>query len=302
MFVFKRNQTIIDIGGVQFGGQPGDNPTVLVGGVFFRGQSIINNAQKGTFHEELLIQWIQQMEEMMALTALPSFLQIYGSTPIAIINHISWIVDHWEGPFTFESINPETRMQAMEYIAEAGLQHRAIFNSINISTHPEEYNKLKSCKISAAVVLGWNPQSTDLNERMEVIRNLITQTEQCGIRKIIVDPASLPIDVGYGLEWRTNIAVKSEMGYPISNGVYNAPSTWPYFKKSKADKVTRTAILIAAATAAKLSCADLIFYGSVERFKETAAAVAFIENGVVRSVTEALAALGIQRKIFTPRL
>jgi tetrahydromethanopterin S-methyltransferase subunit H len=302
LYIFKRTQTVIDLGEVRFGGQPGENPTVLVGGVFFRGQSIIKNPIKGTFDKEMLIRWIQEMEEMMVLTDHPSLLQIYGATPKAIINHIRWITDHWEGPFIFESIDSLTRMSAMEYVAKAGLQSRAIFNSINISTSPEELNKLRNCGIQAAIVLGWSPHTKNLDDRMNIIRNQISQCEKIGIKKIIVDPASLPIDVGYGLEWRTNIAIKSEMGYPISNGAYNAPSTWNFFKENKGDKVTRTAILTAAVTAAKLSCADLIFYGSLERMKEMFAAVAFIENGVVRSVAEALTTLGVRRTLFTPRL
>ncbi len=302
MFVFKRKQTVIDLGGVRFGGQPGENPTALAGGVFFKGQPIIKNPEKGTFDKEMLIRWIQKMEEMMALTDHPGLLQIYGSTPKAIINHIMWITDHWEGPFTFESIDSLTRIRAIEYVAEAGLQHRAIFNSINISTSPEELNKIRSCRIQAAIVLGWSPQTKGLDDRMKVIRNQISKCEKIGVKKIIVDPASLPIDVGYGLEWRTNIAIKSEMGYPISNGAYNAPSTWKFFKDNKGDKVTRTAILIAAVTAAKLSCVDLISYGSLERVKEIFAAVAFIENGVVRSVAEALTTMGVSINLFTPRL
>lgn len=302
MFVFKRKQTVIDLGGVRFGGQPGENPTVLVGGVFFKGQSIIKNPKKGTFDKKKLIQLIHDLEETMALTQHPSLLQIYGSTPQALINHIMWIADHWKGPFIFESIDSLTRIKAMEHIAKAGLQARAIFNSINISTSPTELNTIRECGIQAVIVLGWSPHTMGLEERLNVIRQQINRCEKIGVKKIVVDPASLPIEVGYGLEWRTNIAIKSEMGYPISNGAYNAPSTWTFFKDNKDDAVTKTAILTAAVTAAKLSCADLICYGSLERMKEMFAAVAFIENGIVRSVAEALTALGIKRNLFTPRL
>lgn len=302
MFIFKRKQTVVDIGGVQFGGQPGENPTVLAGGVFFRGQPIIKNPDKGIFNEEMLGRWIQRMEDMMTLTGHPGLIQIYGATPEALVKHITWVTDHWKGPFTFESIDPLTRMRAMEYVANAGLQHRAIFNSVNISTSSEELSKIKYCKLQAAIALGWSPQTKSLEDRMKVIRDQIGRCERMGIKKIIVDPASLPVDIGYGLEWRTNIAIKSEMGNPIGNGAFNAPSTWRLYRANKGDEITRTAILIASVAAAQLACADMIFYGSLARTKEIFAAVAFIENGVVRTVSEALTTLAIKRNLFTPRI
>ncbi|MHA1905426.1 MAG: tetrahydromethanopterin S-methyltransferase subunit H family protein, partial [Candidatus Thorarchaeota archaeon] len=38
MFVFKQEQKTYDFGGVKIGGNPGENPTVLVGGLFVKGQ------------------------------------------------------------------------------------------------------------------------------------------------------------------------------------------------------------------------------------------------------------------------
>lgn len=34
MFLFDKEQEVYDIGGVKFGGQPGDYPTVMIGSIF----------------------------------------------------------------------------------------------------------------------------------------------------------------------------------------------------------------------------------------------------------------------------
>ena len=38
MFSFTKDQEIFDISGIKIGGQPGNYPTVLFGGLFFKGE------------------------------------------------------------------------------------------------------------------------------------------------------------------------------------------------------------------------------------------------------------------------
>lgn len=301
MFVFKRKQTIVEIGGVKLGGQPGECLTVLGGGVFFKGQPIVKNTKRGTFNEEKLRLWIRRMEEMMTITGNSGLIQVYGGTPKAIVKHISWIADNWSGPFTFESIDPITRIRAMEYVDEAGLQKRAIFNSVNISTSYEELTNIRHCRIMAAIALGWSPLSRSLDARMKVLEDQIARCENIGVKKIIVDPASLPIEEGYGLEWRTNLAIKAIIGLPICNGSFNAPSSWSLYRENRGDEATRVSILSAAAVAARLTCADLLFYGSLERAKEMFSAIALVEKGIFRAASEAQSAIRDKRGQFNIR-
>jgi tetrahydromethanopterin S-methyltransferase subunit H len=48
MFKFKAEQKIFDIGGVKFGGQPGEVPTVLIGSMFYFGQKNITRKKLRT--------------------------------------------------------------------------------------------------------------------------------------------------------------------------------------------------------------------------------------------------------------
>jgi len=46
MFSFTKKQDVFEISGIKIGGQPGEYPTVLFGGVFFKGEPNFEFARK----------------------------------------------------------------------------------------------------------------------------------------------------------------------------------------------------------------------------------------------------------------
>ncbi|MHA2026966.1 MAG: tetrahydromethanopterin S-methyltransferase subunit H, partial [Candidatus Thorarchaeota archaeon] len=224
MFVFKKEQQVFDFGGISIGGNPGENPTVLIGGLFFKGQSIMEDTREGTFDKKTAKEWIDAASSMSEKTGHPLMIQAFGRTPKAMEKHLSWLAKNFEGPFMFESTNPKARIRAIEYCEESGLVDRAVYNSINLSMKDDEKDKLKQSSLDMAVILGWSPRATTLPERLDTIRDVITFSESLGIKKVVVDPATMPVGAGYGLEHRTTIAVKSELGLPTCLAPHNAPS------------------------------------------------------------------------------
>ena len=46
MFSFTKKQKILDISGIHIGGQPGEYPTVLFGGMFFKGEPKLDEGKE----------------------------------------------------------------------------------------------------------------------------------------------------------------------------------------------------------------------------------------------------------------
>ncbi len=292
---------MFDFGGIPIGGQPGENPTVLIGGLFFKGQSIMEDTREGIFDKKTARKWIDSAETMSGKTGHPLIIQAFGRTPKAMEEHLSWLVDNHEGPFMFESTNAKARTRAIEYCEESGLTNRAIYNSINLSMKDDEKDKLMQSSLDMAVVLGWSPRATTLLERMDTIRDVLTFSESLGIKKIIIDPATMPVGAGYGLEYRTTIAVKSELGLPTCLAPHNVSSAWRFIRQSGLDdESTRTSTIVAATVAAQLFATDAIMFGSLAHSKEVFASVALIANAMASAVAEANSALDIDRSIFDP--
>ncbi|MHA2115982.1 MAG: hypothetical protein ACXABM_10840 [Candidatus Thorarchaeota archaeon] len=301
MFVFKKEQQVFDFGGISIGGNPGENPTVLIGGLFFKGQSIMEDTREGTFDKKTAKEWIDAASSMSEKTGHPLMIQAFGRTPKAMEKHLSWLAKNFEGPFMFESTNPKARIRAIEYCEESGLVDRAVYNSINLSMKDDEKDKLKQSSLDMAVILGWSPRATTLPERLDTIRDVITFSESLGIKKVVVDPATMPVGAGYGLEHRTTIAVKSELGLPTCLAPHNAPSAWRFIRQPGLDDdTTRISTVVAASVAAQLFATDAIMFGSLSHAKEIFTSIALIANAMASTVAEANSALEIDRELFDP--
>ncbi len=301
MFVFKKEQQAFEIGGVTIGGHPGQHPTVLVGGMFFTKQPIVENTKEGRFNKNLAREWIDTGVSMVEKTGHPLMIQSFGRTELAMERHLSWLSENFDGPIMFESTNAKARIRGIEFCEETGLNDRAIFNSINLSLKEEEEIILRNSKLNNAVVLGWSPKATTLDARMETIREMVSNAEGMGIDQIIVDPATLPVGAGYGLEHRTMLAVKSEFGLPTCLAPHNAPSAWKFIRQSDLDSESiRMSAVVASSVAAQLFATDCIMYGSMIRTQEVFTAIALIGNAISAAIAEAYHVLEIDREIFDP--
>ncbi len=301
MFVFKRDQKVVDFGGIPIGGQPGENPTVLVGGLFFKGQPLVKDTREGLFDKDLAKKWVDTGIEMSKKTGHPLIIQAYGRTDTAMERHISWLTENFDGPFMFESVRAEARIRGIQYCEEVGLQDRAIFNSINLSMKDDEKAALRNSSLNMAVVLGWSPRATSLTDRMNTIKSMLDEAQSMGIERVVVDPATMPVGAGYGLEYRTTLAIKSELGLPTCLGPHNAPSAWRFIKQSGFDdESTHMSAVVASTVIAQAFATDCIMYGSMIRTKEVFTAVALIGNAIAAVVAEANNALGVDRNLFAP--
>ncbi|MHA2070439.1 MAG: hypothetical protein ACW985_01480 [Candidatus Thorarchaeota archaeon] len=302
MFVFKKEQKSFDISGITIGGYPGENPTVLVGGLFFKGQSIVENTKEGLFNKKAAKDWLDSGINMAERTGHPLIVEAYGRSGVAMERHLSWLVDNFDGPFMYESPNVTARKRATEFCSEAGLTDKAIYNSVNISMDEDERAFLKESSIDMAVLLGWSPKASSLKDRMEVIENTVAEAKTFGIEKFLVDPGTMPVGAGYGLELRTTIAIKSEMGLPTCLAPHNAPSAWKFIREDDLDREeTVSSSVIASIVAAQLFATDCIMYGSMRRSREVFTAIALTQNAIAAAVAEANQVLGVEKQLFEPK-
>lgn len=302
MFVFKKEQKSFDFSGVAIGGYPGENPTVLVGGLFFKGQSIVESTKQGLFDKRIAKEWLDIGISMAERTGHPLIVEAYGRSGIAMERHLSWLADNFGGPFMFESPNESARKRAIDLCEEAGVTDRAIYNSVNLSMSEDERTLLKESRIDKAVLLGWSPKASSLKERMEVIEAMVTDAKTLGIEKFLVDPGTMPVGAGYGLELRTTIAIKSEMGLPTCLAPHNAPAAWKFIRDQDLNnEATISSSVIASVVAAQLFATDCILFGSLRRSREVFAAVALAQNAIIASVEEANLVLGSKKHLFEPK-
>src|SRR5664279_1302676 len=97
-FKFNTPQKIYDLAGAKVGGQPGELPTFLIGSIFWLGQKMVQDANKGIFDAKVAEQIINTMQTQSDITGVPFGFDVVGTTEEAFGKYIDFVAKHSEAP------------------------------------------------------------------------------------------------------------------------------------------------------------------------------------------------------------
>jgi tetrahydromethanopterin S-methyltransferase subunit H len=270
MFRFKREQSIVNIGGVRMGGQPGELPTALCGTIFYHGHKIVEDAERGTFNRDAAARLVARQSELSEETGCPSILHIYARSIEALARYLDFADEAWSGPFIIDSADPATRMAAAALVSELGYADKAIYNSISLATDYAEALSIRDSEVDSAIILAYNPSQPGVDGCMAMLetgggvreKGLLVQARETGITNMLIDPAVLPLGSGAGSALRFSVAAKARLGLPVGSGIHNAVSSWPWL--SRKDASTKRCCDASSAAMQILATADFLLYGPIE--------------------------------------
>jgi len=275
---FRAQQLIIEIGGVKIGGQPGDNPTLLVGSIFYHGDKLLIDEVKGIINKDLSKKLIENALSIVEEYGLNFALDVIFPTPESV-DKILPFVSELDVPILFlDSPDSKARIRAYNLSKELGLTHHVVANGIYINTSTDEIKALKENGILNAVLLAFDPsqphKSMYPKDRLNIVRKLLDLAKDAGIKGVLIDVVVLD-PASIGLSASTIYLVKNELGYP--SGCAPANALGPV---SKSNFHIEEVAGIHGGTAALLRVmgADFIMYGPVKRIKYVAPAIAMIDG------------------------
>lgn len=247
MFVFDRKQEIYDIAGVKVGGQPGEIATVLAGTIFYAKHYLVEDAEKGIFDKKKAEEVLKKQEEMSDLTGNPAMMQIFSESTEAMKKEIEFCTNVSDLPFLVDSTVAEAKIAGLKYSDEVGLSEKAVYNSINVSCSEAELEEIKNSKVSAAILLAFNPKDSTVAGKIDLLetgagtfdKGLVYLARDLGITKQLCDPATLPIGAGCGSSVASGFVVKSKFGIAVGLGIHNAPSAWTWLKTFRKEHATK---------------------------------------------------------------
>lgn len=221
MFSFTKKQEIIDIADTQIGGQPGHLPTVLFGGLFFKGEPNYNNAKKQ-------IKKMYKLSEKTGNPAIPDFF-------IKKEEHIDKIIKFIEEnipknkPFSIDIIEPDIKIKTLEILNNKKLLKRTIYNSIHVGVTDEEQKTIKKYTPEAAIIVAFNPKDKSPDGKIEILTNgagltkdgLIKITKESGIKKILIDTAAMAPGDYSGASIAAIPVIKELYGLPTGCAIHN---------------------------------------------------------------------------------
>lgn len=276
MFLFPDPKTI-EINGLKIGGQPAENPPVLIGTIFYEKHKILS---AGGFDkiaaEDLINKQVAKSDE----TKIPSMINVFGDDPDRFRQRIDFIADHCDIPFLIDSPEYSMRIAALKHVNEAGLSKRIIYNSINLAVNMDEIAALKDSPVDSAILLAYNPTDSSLEGKLKFLekdgafgKGLLDIAKDARIKNILIDTAMTPLYHGAGIALKSIISCKSKFGYPTGCATHNAAVSWQWLT----ERATRKLVDVASNIMPITLGADFLFFGPIEHANKVFDLAAFSE-------------------------
>jgi tetrahydromethanopterin S-methyltransferase subunit H len=265
MFKFKTPQKVFDIGEVKIGGQPGQNPPVLIGSIFHHKHKILLDERKGEIAREKAKALISQQEEFSAKSGVPCMLDVVGATSDAMKKLIDFTCEATDVPILVDSPDSEVKIAGIMHAKEIGLETRMVYNSLTQQSAKDEYEAIQNSGVKSAILLAYRGGFMTSADRVKTVEQFLPKTKKAGISKPLID--TLVIDLpSLGLASKAQLDIKRKLGLPCGCGAHNAFSTWRGLK----EKMGNEAVIPSSVTINDIPIvlgADFILYGPVEECK-----------------------------------
>ena len=276
-FKFETKQNIYTVGKAKVGGQPGELPTFLIGSIFWLGQKMVQDANKGIFDAAAAEQIINTMQTQSDITGVQFAFDIVGTTELAFEKYIDFVAKHSDAALMLDAMSPKTRMSAATMAKKMGLADRCLYNSVYKGVTDAELANLKESGIKMSIVLADDPKDTTLEGKMKVIQEALALAEKGGITKPLIDTAIPAFAPDMGTAVRTIPIMKEKYGHPVGLGSGNVVTTMGWVKANVA-KEFRPGCRTATNAIMQVAGANWLMIGPAEQAEWVFPAVAVTDS------------------------
>ncbi len=276
MLEFESEQKIVQIGNIKLGGQPGENPIVMIGTVFYAKHAALLDEKTGKIDKNLIERELNEFTELIEDTQLQGIIDVVGSYPEALVKECEFIANNVEYPFLVDGLNDSSRVPAMQRLQEIGLLDRAILNSIDENTTDENLKRLKEIGVKNAVLLTFGNRYIFPKQKLKFLEEtLIPKAKKANIDNCIVDTAVLDLP-SISINFETSGLVKKELGLPTGFAPANAIYGWSFAKKYGEN--ARCGAIASIMTYCASAPSDFILFGPLKFAKCIIPAISLISG------------------------
>ncbi|MBI5586212.1 MAG: hypothetical protein HY892_20575 [Deltaproteobacteria bacterium] len=288
MFRFAKEQKVAKIGGVTFGGQPGDYPTVCCFSIFQESDKIFDKgARRKGFNEERAAELLKTCDKYTAELGVPAMADIVASPGEKFNKFVDFVVANSTMPFCIDSITMQTKIDGAAYCAEKGLLDRMFYNSLTIweENIETEIKEIAQIGVKHVLLVAFDMADQMPSGRITGAQKLLDAIEKVGAKfeTIIIDTSVLnaPATAMCGL---ANKLIKEKWGYLGAS----APSNGSYMElkkyREKGDFKAWAGIDAAVEALGAFFYNDLIFTGPMAGASRVMPAVALADAFLATTV------------------
>lgn len=273
MVRYPKEQRVCTIGSLRVGGQPGENPPLLVGNMFQKGDALLKSRKDGEFDRREAEARIRELEGVSRETGVPGMVALVANTEEEIKGYIDFFTGVTDIPFAIDVWKQKTRLAAARYVARLGIQERVLYNSITPWDEDvaSQVSELKELGIRHVVIQVFDTSDKTAAGRVSSLKGLLPSVQKGGFASILVDTAAMNLPA-MSLSMKANHLIKGEFGLPVGFAPSNGSYMW--LKSAEGESKKKFAAVDAGAHAACALLSDFLFYGPMSGTSRVFAAVA----------------------------
>jgi len=276
MFKFRKEQMVFEIAGVKVGGNIGENPTVMIGSIFYKGDKTVKDEENGVFDREAAKNLIVKAEEMSEKTGLPAMLDVICTNPKSAEEYLRFAAETTEMPLLIDAVSEEAALRGLEIIRDLGIEERTVYNSISPDTKESIYRKIREVGLKSAIVLTFSTRAIiSSKERVKLLESLLPKVKAAGLEKILIDTVVMDIST-LGLACKAIYEIKDQYGYPAGCAAHNAVSSWKALRRKKSPLLTSVCSSVVSTLPVAIG-ADFVLYGPIKDAEYMFPAVCLID-------------------------
>jgi len=284
----NREHKSFQVGNVKIGGRPGQTPTVLVGTIFYSKHKIVTDEMKGEFDHTEAERLIKLQGEFSEKTGNPQMIDVVGSTKEALCRYLDFVAGVTQAPILLDGITPGVRVAVLDYVKDAGLTDRIVYNSLLLDYKKEELDKIREVGVKSSILLALNTKEFTSQGKVKAVRELLPVASGAGIEKPLIDTAVIDIPT-LGMACRAISELRQEFGLPVGSGAHNAIDTWRGLKKKMGPQAKDPGLASACAITVAAG-ANFVLYGPIEHADYVFPAISMVDA--------AFAQLSMEEKIM----
>ncbi len=230
MFQLEREQNVCQIGGVKFGGQPGEYPTVLVPSIFQKGDRVFEGAKrKGGFNKKRAEELLTSTAMLSEQTGVPCMADIVANTGEEFRTYIDFVTTVTDMPFCIDAWMLKPKLEGARYCAERGLLDRMFYNSLTLWEQDleTEIREISAMGIKHVLLVAFDQEDQMPTGRIMGTQKLLDAIERTGARfeSILVDTSAMNAPA-VALCSVANKLIKEKWGFPCASAPSNGTYMW----------------------------------------------------------------------------
>lgn len=227
LFHFTRKQKIAEIGGIKIGGQPGENPIVLIGSIFHKGDELIEHRKEHRFNRKKARELIETQERLSRETGLPCMLDIVANSGDEFKAYLDFVIEVTELPFAIDAWMMKPKLEAARYVRNLGLLDRMLYNSLTVWSEDlkREKDEMKEIGVKHLVLVPFDDQDLMPSGRIKGLHRLFEALGEIRFESLLVD-SSVMNAPATGISCLANYRIKEEFGLPVGSAPANGSYMW----------------------------------------------------------------------------